>query len=264
MTRTDGTEATGALKVALLQAELGAKRAQAGRSTDEVQAHFDDLWANYGNPETAKWVLPFGDNMVGWAMNWAVKDTERLQQDGRDVPDIKAWRTRVYNVMHSTDTLFQRDAWQALRQDPSLVPTAKELKAVQDDPAALRPLQERVWAAAHIVNPLKMGGVLSFDVDTRDLGPGLYKSNFDDATGRALRKRIEDAMEVAGSYVHAGNDAWDAMKTTQAGWKAKTEAQVAEKTAKTGAQPYGVGSAEKLQSRTGGSTPSTVSVRLKS
>ncbi len=249
-----------ALLLALLDVTARSNREQASKPVAEIQKHFDDLWAKYGEPEKADW-----GGSAGWALHWAVKDAESLQAAGQPVPDINAWRQRVYDVMHSTDTLFQRDAWRALRSDPSLIPSAQSLQEAKADPQAYEALRTRVWAAAQIINPMRMGEVLNFDADTRDLGPGLWKTYFDDRKGRALQKEIKASLQVVGDFTWSGPAARDAMAETQTSWSAKTRTQDAAATAKTGAKTYAAASDARAQtSRTGGQTPASVAIRLKS
>lgn len=266
MSAMNGSRVQGeaALRLALLEVTARSNREQSGKPVAEIQKHFDDLWAAYGEPEKAQWKRGSGDNMVGWALHWAVKDAESLKEAGQPVPDINAWRQRVYAVMHSTDTLFERDAWRALRADPSLIPTAQALKDAKADPPTYEALRTRVWAAAQITNPMRMGDVLNFDVDTKDLGPGLYKTYFDDRKGRALQQAIKDAMEVVGPFVYAGQAAWEAMAVTRAAWSESARAQTAADSAKTGARAYAAPSEARAgESRTGRQTPPSVAIRLK-
>jgi hypothetical protein len=256
-TRTQGN---GALGVAYLQATLTRRT----YPIEETRAHLAKILEDYGDPETARWDTGF-DNMMTWALSWAARDAKQLADAGEPVPAVEAWRKRVHAFATTTDCLLNFSAWHALLDDPKDVPTPKELRTAEaNDPASFNAMRTKVWAAYQIKNELRLASVYEFDRLTEDLrngAPGLYETNFDTPAARKLIARINEGFEVTGTYVHAGNEAWDAMRVQQDAWSAITKSA---KTAALGSQRYGSESpGHASTSSTGGRTPSSIAVRLR-
>jgi hypothetical protein len=258
--RLDGASALG---LAALESELKFKSTK--YSVAETQAHLDDILKKYGDVENAPWNAGFS-SMIGWAMLWAKKDGEDLAAAG--VPDarVEPFRRALLAHVSGSDALFGMSEWKALLANPKLVPSAKELTAAKAKGGAeYTAMCTRAWAAEHIKTPLSMGDLIGFDQDSADLRdgkPGLFETYFGSKAGKALMARIDAANKVAGDYVGAPAAVWPAMMAQRAEWaditkKAEAKRETAAANAY-GAAPTGHAG----ESRTGGTTPSIVAIRM--